>query len=88
MMGPLAHARTRDARDVRRKRRFEFTAFHDHTYGKRSSGDDFFDHVTGDVGQSLVSPVVPVREPRVIDAQEVEDGRVKIVDMGLFMLRA
>ena len=38
----------------------------------RPSGEEGLDHVTVDVGQAPVDPVVPEREPFVVDPQEVQ----------------
>ena len=34
-----------------------------------------------DIGQAAVDTVVAEGQPRVVDAQQMQDGRLKIVDM-------
>ena len=43
---------------------------------------DFLDHVTVDVGQATIDPIVSHEELRVIDAQQIQDGGVDVVDLG------
>jgi len=47
--------------------------------GDRQLGDDLVDHFAGDVGEAEVPAVVTVGELLVVDAEEVENGGMKIV---------
>src|SRR6188474_1141051 len=43
------------------------------------------DHLPRHIGEPLVPPVVPKREPLVVDAEQVEDGGVDVVDVGFLL---
>ncbi len=45
------------------------------------SGDQLRDDLAGDVGQAEVAPLEAVGEPRVVDAEQVEDRGVEVVDV-------
>ena len=45
------------------------------------SGDDFLDHPASHIGKAEISPGVAVGQPLVVDAEQVQDRRVQIVDM-------
>lgn len=45
------------------------------------SGEDGLDHVSGDVGEPVIASVVAVGEFFVVEAHEVEDGGVEVVDV-------
>ena len=44
-------------------------------------GDDWFHHVSMNVGQSKVATLIPVGQAFVVDSQKVQYGGVKIVNM-------
>ena len=50
--------------------------------GEVGSGEDGADDVAGDVGEAEVATGVAVGELFVIEAEEVEDGGVEVVDAG------
>src|SRR6186713_1291289 len=45
------------------------------------SSQDVLDDVSGDVGQPEVAAAVAEGEPRVVQAEEVQDGGVQVVDV-------
>src|SRR3954462_4707420 len=47
----------------------------------RGSGDDVVDHGTGHVGEAEIAAAVAIGQLRVIDAEQVEDRRVEIVNV-------
>ena len=51
-------------------------------------GEDRLNHMTVDIGQSTIEPVVIVSELLVIEAEQVKDGRIKIPDGGRVDLAA
>src|SRR5205085_2516461 len=51
------------------------------------SGEDSFDDVAEVVGEPEVAAVVAVGQLRVIEAQQVQDGRVQVVDVHLVLRR-
>ena len=46
-----------------------------------SDRKDFTDDVAVDVGEAIVAPAVPVRQSLVIEAHDVQDRRVQVVDV-------
>ena len=47
---------------------------------KRSSGENRPDNISVDIGQPKVSPGVPVGESFVVNAEQMQDGRLKIMN--------
>src|SRR5262245_18073889 len=47
----------------------------------QDSGEDILDDVAVDIGQAEVTSGVAIRQLRVVEAQEVQNGRVQVVDM-------
>src|SRR3954466_15242797 len=47
----------------------------------RGSGDDVVDYGTGHVGEAEIAAAVAIGQLRVIDAEQVENRRVEIVDV-------
>ena len=47
----------------------------------QTSANDLLDHVAEHVGEAVVAPLVLVGEALVIDAQQVQDGGVEVVDV-------
>src|SRR4051812_38684064 len=54
---------------------------------KRLLGEDLFHHASMDVSEPEVAPAVPIRQPCVIQAHQVKDGSVQIVNMYGVVLR-
>ena len=50
---------------------------------QRRLGEDVLDDFSVDVGEAEVSTGVMVGEPGMVKSQDVEDGRVKVVDVYL-----
>src|SRR5690606_15788691 len=48
-------------------------------------GNDIVDHAAGDVGQAEISAAVAVGEPLVVDAQQVQNRRVQVVDVNFIL---
>ena len=46
----------------------------------RGSGNDFSDDIAGYVGETEVAPIVAIGQFFVIDAEQMQDGRVQIID--------
>src|SRR4030095_5638094 len=47
----------------------------------RPSSNKFVDYVSGDIGKSEITAAVMIREPSVIIAKRVQNGRVKFVNV-------
>ena len=45
------------------------------------SRDDVVDYIPGYVGQSVIAAAVAIGELGVVDAEQIQDGRVNVVDM-------
>ncbi len=50
-------------------------------HAKKISGDDLLRHDSGHVGQTEIAPAIAISQPLVIEAEQMEDGRVEIVDV-------
>ena len=56
---------------------------HGSSHGTRPrSGEHFFYHLAGDVGQAEVATLVAVRQFEVIETEEMQERGVEIVDVG------
>ena len=51
------------------------------TVGPLALGNDITDDGSGNVGEAVIAPRIPVGQPRVVKAQKGEHRRVQIVDM-------
>src|SRR5262249_14862823 len=51
------------------------------------SGENALHHLAGDVGQPHVAAAEPVGQPLVVDAQQVQHGRVQVVHLHLVLDR-
>ena len=49
--------------------------------GLQSSGDDIVNYVAVNIGQPEVTPSVTVSKPFVVQTEEMQDGRVQVVEM-------
>ena len=59
---------------------FQFLGNRKSPLAKRSSGENRPDNISVDIGQTEVSSGMPVGEPFVINAKQVQDGRLKIMN--------
>ena len=50
-------------------------------YGQRASRQQVADHVAGDVGEAEVAAAEAIGQPLVVDAEQVQDGGVQVVDV-------
>ena len=48
---------------------------------ENQSGQHFRHHSTGDVGQPVVAASIAIRQPRVIESQQMQNRRMKIIHM-------
>src|SRR5262245_21886124 len=48
---------------------------------KRPSSNKFVDYVSGDIGKSEITAAVMIREPGVVNAKQVQNGRVQVVNV-------
>ena len=53
--------------------------FQDSLGWRTDSGDHVVNHLAGDIGEAKISPGIAKGETLVIQAHEVEDGRVQVV---------
>jgi hypothetical protein len=52
-------------------------------HGKLLSGQNAVDYVAVNAGQAEVAPAVAICQPRVVEAEQMQNCRVKVVDMDL-----
>src|SRR5690349_472335 len=52
---------------------------------RNCSSEDGIDHVAIDIRETIIAAVVTIREPRVVETHEVQDGGVQVVDVNFVL---